>query len=132
MAGLTAAPIQLAAIEKGRAHFAVEACNLQRLLKQFSINVGKLGDLLVQVFLAFVFGGVQNLEEKRKLGSEVGPVLGGACFEPIAKRLLVEYPRVVGEEAEHQADQQYFEIVPSVAGRLELSWSLPICSAALM
>ena len=75
---------------------------------------------------ALPFRGVQHLEDAGEQRPEVGPVLAGSLFQEVEQDVpRLEDPGVVREEAEHDPDQEAFEVVPGIAGVPERVVELP-------
>ena len=83
--------------------------------KEFAVDVGECGESFVEILLALFGRRVQHVEEAREVQAEVGAVLGGAVQQVEPERFALEDARVLGEEAEEDADQEAFELVPGVA-----------------
>lgn len=68
------------------------------------------------MLLAAVFGRVEHVEELTELGAEVGAVGGGVVLDVELKGARREDAVVLAEEAEEEADEELFQLVPGMAG----------------
>ena len=114
--GADGRPVQSAGVEQRVAHGGSEVGHGQRLFKQFAVDVGELGQLLVQRLAAPRLGRVEHLKELGQARAEVGRVGGGAFFNEGTEGLRgLKDAGVVGEQAEQHAHQQNFERVAFIA-----------------
>ena len=85
-------------------------------LEQVAVDVGKPREVFVERRRPFVLRRVQHLEQQRQPGTEIGPVLPRPCLDELEEDVArLEYPRVVGEHAEHHPDEKPLQIVAAVA-----------------
>ena len=88
----------------------------RRPLEQSAVDVGKPRQILVERLLALLFRGVQHLEQFGQPCSGVRSVLGGAVLKQVQEDVpRLEDARVVGEQAEHDPNQEPLQVVASVA-----------------
>ena len=107
---------EAAGFEQGVPHGGVERGDAQGIPEQVAVHVGESGQVLIQRLLAVALRGVQHLEEFRQPGAGVRAVLARALLDVVQKGVArLEDARVVREEAEDDAHQEAFEIVPPVA-----------------
>ena len=113
------APVQGAGIQQQAAHLRVEIGQRQEFLEQLAVDVGQLGQLLVQRVLAALRRGIEHLEDAPDPHAEVGTVFAGALGDEVVEALAREDAGVVGEQAEQQPHQQQFQRVAIKPGGLE-------------
>ncbi len=113
--GRDAAPIQRTAVQQLLAHGGVKARRRQKLFKEFAVDIGKRGQLLVQIFQAFFARCVENLKQRAEMIGKVGAVFPGAFFEVFFKLLFFKYAGIFGKQAKQQADQINFQRMAGVA-----------------
>ena len=114
--GGDARPVEGATREELRAHGRGESGEGEALAVEVAIDVGELEQVGVEVLLAAVFGRVEHVEELAELGAEVGAVGGGVVLDVELKGARGEDAVVLAEEAEEEADEELFQLVPGVAG----------------
>ena len=118
--GRNCRPVQRTGIEQGGAHGGVEVGQGQGLFKQFAVDVGEGGQLLIEVFAAFVLGGVEHLKQLGQAWPQVAAVFAGALFNELAQRLRgLEDAGVVRKQAKQQAHQQHLQRVAVVAAGVQ-------------
>ncbi len=117
--GGDAGPLEGAGFEQLAAHEGVKIGEGDALGEEGAVDVGEGGEVFIEVGLALVFGGVEDIEEAGEFGAGIRAIEGGAVFEEELEVLLVEDAGVIGEEAEEQADEKDAEIVPGEAAGVE-------------
>lgn len=105
------APIERTAFQQGIAHVAVEGGGGQTLTEQAAVDIGKGGQLFIEVLQALPQRPVKHLEQMGQPLRQVLPVLGGALFDQVLKLAALEDAGVLGEQAEQQADQINLQLV---------------------
>ena len=117
--GGDARPLEGAGLEQLAAHVGVEIGKGDALGEEGAVDIGEGGEVFIEVGLALVFGGVEDVEESGEFGAGIGAIEGGAVFEEELEVLLIEDAGVIGEEAEEQADEQHAEVVTGEAAGVE-------------
>lgn len=99
-------PMEFSAVDEAGAHLGGEAGEVEPLSKEVAIDVGELGEVLVEIFLPPFFGGVEGGKKLGDFWPEVGAVCGGVVEEVELEVVRRVEAGVFGEEAEKDAGEE--------------------------
>jgi hypothetical protein len=105
--------------EEAVTHVGVELGKFKPLGEEVAVDVGKLAEFFVEVFLSLRDVGVQNVKELLQTDAEIGAVLGSTVAEKQLKGFRCKNAVGFGKETEEDADEEPFEFVAGVAARFQ-------------
>ena len=117
MAGEMAAQSKLAGVEQRRPHRRVEIGNGEPRREQIAVDVGKAGQVLIELGLPPVHGRIQHLEQPHEPEAQVGAVFAGPGLQQVQEDVArLEDAGVIGEQAEHHPHQEHLQVMADVTG----------------
>src|SRR6056297_58631 len=114
-------PVEAAGIEQRRAHVRIEIGRREIFLEQRPVDIGKLLQILVEMWRARLLGRVEDVEQIAKKRPRVRAIGRGARFQIVPQDILgLENAGIVGKQAEDDPHQELFELVALVSACLDL------------
>ncbi|MDR2675534.1 MAG: hypothetical protein LBC18_11930 [Opitutaceae bacterium] len=85
------------------------------LAEEISVDIGKLSEVFIEIFLTSFGRGVEDIKKTGECGAKIGTVVFGVIFNIKFKRVRRENSSVLGEKAEENANEKSAEFMAFVA-----------------